>query len=131
MVPIWLQFSYGLKLSLVKLALGVLDCLRTMEISALNSSASVGLGLWQVMSIAAIYSLYGGLWSYIEVWPMCQSVSCVSDWGCWIDFTTHCLFGTDDLWTWFEWPFLSQFCCYTCYAAFYAIAFQILIFALP
>ena len=43
--------------TLVKLALGVFNCLRILEISALNSSASVGLRFWQAISIAVMYSL--------------------------------------------------------------------------
>ena len=46
--------------SLLKLPLGGLDCLRILDISALSSSASVGLRLWQATSIAVMYSLYGG-----------------------------------------------------------------------
>ena len=58
----WLPSDFNslmaLNSSLVKLALSVLDCLRTLEISAFNSSASVGLRLWQAILIAAMYSLY-------------------------------------------------------------------------
>ena len=68
--------------SLVKLALGGLDCLRILDISALSSSASVGLILWQATSIAVMYSLYGGSLGLPPSLVHVTIVSPVSQIGC-------------------------------------------------
>ena len=72
--------------SLDMLALDGLACLRTLSMSALNSSASVGLRLWHATSITVIYSSYGGSYEsqqsldhVIALFPVPQIG------GCWIN----------------------------------------------
>ena len=76
----------ALNSSLVKLGLGVLDCFRILEISAPNSSASVGLRVWWAISIAVIYSLYRGvIGATVKSGPCTKGVFYVSDRGFLID----------------------------------------------
>ena len=115
----------ALNSSLVKLALDVLDWLRILEISALNSSASVGLRPWQAISVTVIYSLYGRSWKLQQSLVHVLNVFLVLQVGeCWIDLQpTTCLA------LMVSGPGLSghfsNFYYYCHYAVFYAITFQI------
>ena len=108
--------------SLDMLALNGLACLRTLAMSDLSSSASLGFRLWHASSIAAIYSWYGEVLGVTAKFGPCDSTdSCAADRGLLDKFTTHCL--TVESWSWFEGPavplllllFVLPLCCFLCH----------------
>ena len=90
-------------------------------VSVLNSTASLGESEVCLLHSGNVFSFGRALGCYSEIGSSCLKCflhfrQVVLD-----RFTPHHLFGTDDLWTWFEWPFskfllLLPLCCFLCHS---------------